>query len=83
MCRAKRWRSLAGAISMPRMDEKQLEDIVLQGTAVLEKLAEIDKVEEFFEAVDSDDFRQAARLMRAAGVDEETISLVIKKMASA
>jgi hypothetical protein len=65
------------------MNEKNLEDIVLQGTAVLEKLAEIDKVDEFFEAVDSDDFRQATRLMRAAGVDEETISLVIKKMADA
>lgn len=63
------------------MDEKDLEDIVLQGTAVLEKLAEIGKVDEFFEAVDSDDFRQATRLMRAAGVDEETISSVIKKMA--
>jgi hypothetical protein len=60
-----------------------LDDIVLQGTAVLEKLAEIDKVDEFFEAVDADDFRQATRLMRAAGVDEETISLVIKKMADA
>ncbi len=65
------------------MNEKDLEDIVLQGTAVLEKLAEIDRVDEFFEAVDSDDFRQATRLMRAAGVDEETISLVIKKMADA
>lgn len=65
------------------MNEKDLEDIVLQGTAVLEKLAQIDKVDEFFEAVDSDDFRQATRLMRAAGVDEETISLVIKKMADA
>ncbi len=65
------------------MDARHLEDIVLQGTAVLEKLAEIDRVDEFFEAVDSDDFRQATRLMRAAGVDEETISMVIKKMADA
>lgn len=51
-----------------------------EGTLVLEKLAQIDKVDEFFEAVDADDFNRASSLMRKAGVDPETIAIVLKKM---
>jgi hypothetical protein len=58
------------------MDEKSFE-----GTLVLENLAQIDKVDEFFEAIDSDDFRKAASLMKRANVDAETIAIVLKKMA--
>lgn len=57
------------------MDESDFE-----GTLVLEKLAEIDKVDEFFEAIDSDDFDKAKSLMKKAKVDSETIAIVIKKM---
>lgn len=60
------------------MDENDFE-----GTLVLEKLAEINKVEAFFEAIDSDDFGKAKSLMKRAGVDAETISIVIKKMGDA
>lgn len=60
------------------MDENDFE-----GTLVLEKLAEIKKVDEFFEAIDSDDFAEAARLMRKARVDQETIEIVLKKMEDA
>ncbi len=60
------------------MDEADFE-----GTLVLEKLAEINKVDEFFEAVDSDDSGQAQRLMRKAGLDVETIEMVLKKMRDA
>ena len=52
-----------------------------EGTLVLEKLAEVDKVDEFFEAVDSDDFDKAKQLMKIAGVDSESIAIVLKKMA--
>ena len=52
-----------------------------EGTLVLEQLARIDKVEEFMEAIDSDDFGRAEALMREAGVDDETIAIVLKKMA--
>ena len=55
----------------------------LEGTLVLEKLAEIGRVEDFFDAVDADDFLRAAALMRRARVDVETISAVLKKMGSA
>lgn len=57
------------------MDENDFE-----GTLVLEKLAEIGKVDAFFEAVDSDDFAKARSLMKRAGIDSETISTVIEKM---
>ena len=57
------------------MDEEDFE-----GTLVLEKLAEINKVDDFFEAVDSDDFAKAAALMKRAGIDSETMSIVLKKM---
>lgn len=54
-----------------------------EGTSVLEKLAQIDKVDDFFEAVDSDDFAKAKSLMKRAGVDLETIAIVLKKMNAA
>lgn len=57
------------------MDEAEFE-----GTLVLEKLAEIDKVEAFFDAVDSDDFGRAKSLMKRAGLDAETIAMVLRKM---
>ena len=60
-----------------------MDELDFEGTLVLEKLALIDTVDAFFEAVDADDFPRAASLMRAAGVDEETIAVVLKKMRAA
>lgn len=57
------------------MDEKDFE-----GTLVLESLAEIGKVDEFFEAIDSDDLQQAIALMKRAKIDNETIAIVVRKM---
>ena len=57
------------------MDESDFE-----GTLVLEKLAEIGKVDDFFDAVDSDDFRKVTSLMKKANIDAETIAIVLKKM---
>ncbi len=54
-----------------------------EGTLVLEKLAEIGKVDIFFDAIDSDDFRKATSLMKRANVDSETIATVLKKMSEA
>lgn len=53
------------------------------GTIVLEQLARIDRVDEFMEAIDSDDERRAASLLRRAGVDAATIHIVIEKMRQA
>jgi hypothetical protein len=60
------------------MDESDFE-----GTLVLEKLAEIDRLEDFFEAIDADDFVRAKSLMKKAGVDSNTIAIVLKKMQDA
>lgn len=50
---------------------------------MLEKLAEIGKIDAFFEAVDSDDFSRARRLMKKAGVSSEEIGLVLRMMKEA
>jgi hypothetical protein len=60
------------------MDSKDFE-----GTLVLEKLAEINKVDEFFDAIDSDDVSKMKSLMKRAGIDSETVSLVLKKLIEA
>lgn len=60
-----------------------MEESDFEGTLVLEKLAEIGKVEAFFEAIDSDDFGRAKSLMRQARVDSQTIAQVLKKMGDA
>jgi hypothetical protein len=60
------------------MDEADFE-----GTLVLEQLAAIGAVDEFFDAVDSDDVPLAAALMKRAKIDAPTIAMVIKKMQQA
>ncbi len=57
------------------MDENDFE-----GTLVLEKLAEIGKVDDFFMAIDSDNMGRAQFLMKKANIDAETIATVLKKM---
>ena len=60
------------------MDETDFE-----GTIVLEQLAAIGKVEDFFDAVDADDVAQATALMKRAGLDASTIAIVVSKMEEA
>ena len=55
-------------------------DADFEGTLVLEQLAAIDKVDEFLDAVDSDDVERATRLMKAARVDRSTIATVVRKI---
>ena len=57
-----------------------MDDTDFEGTLVLEQLASIGKVEDFFDAIDADDTERAAALMRKAEVDAATIATVIKKM---
>lgn len=60
-----------------------MEESDFEGTLVLEKIAEIGKIEAFFEAIDSDDFAKAKALMKRANIDSETIAMVLKKMSDA
>jgi hypothetical protein len=57
------------------MDETDFE-----GTLVLEQLAEIGEVDDFFDAVDADDVPRAIALMKRAGLDASTIATVVRKM---
>ncbi len=60
------------------MDESDFE-----GTLVLEQLAEIGKLEEFFDAIDADDVGRAVSLMKRARLDAATIAIVVAKMEAA
>ena len=51
-----------------------------EGTIVLEQLAAIGRVEDFFDAIDSDDTERAITLMKKAKIDAPTIAIVVKKM---
>jgi hypothetical protein len=51
-----------------------------EGTLVLEQLAAVGEVEDFFDAVDSDDVGRAVSLMKKADLDAETIAMVVRKM---
>ena len=50
-----------------------------EGTLVLEQLATIGKVEDFFDAIDSDDVERATALLRRANIDASTIATVISE----
>jgi hypothetical protein len=58
------------------VDERDFE-----GTLVLEQLAAIGRLEDFFDAVDADDAARAALLMKRAKIDARTIAIVLRKMA--
>lgn len=57
------------------MDEDDFE-----GTLVLEQLAELGMVDDFFEAIDSDDIEEAIKIMKKARVDATTIAIVVEKI---
>lgn len=57
------------------MDEADFE-----GSLVLERLAEINKVDEFFDAIDSDNLGKVTSLMRKAGLDAATIQEVVQRI---
>lgn len=59
---------------------KTMDESDFEGTVVLEKLAGIGKVEDFFDAIDADDFERAKALMKQAGLDVKTVAEVIKQM---
>lgn len=60
------------------MDEQDFE-----GTLVLEALAAIGKVDEFFEAIDADDLGRVVSLMKKAGLDADAIARVTRQIEEA
>ena len=63
--------------------ESTMDEADFEGTLVLEQLAAIDKVDDFFEAIDADDVQRATKLMKTAQVDAATIAIVVRKMEAA
>lgn len=57
------------------MDESNFE-----GTIILERLASLNLVDDFFDAIDSDDKREVVSLLKQAEIDDETITIVIDMM---
>jgi len=57
-----------------------MDETDFDGTLVLEQLAAIGCVEEFFDAIDSDDVERATSLMKKARIDASTIATVVRKM---
>ncbi len=57
------------------MDESNFE-----GTLVLEKIAENNQIDDFYMAIDSDDFDKAKRIMMDSGVSKSEISEVLRMM---
>lgn len=57
-----------------------MEEDDFEGTLILEELATYGLVDDFFEAIDSDDIEEAISLMKKARIDVETIRLVVKKI---
>lgn len=59
-----------------------MDEGAFEGTTVLERLAEVGRLDDFMEAVDDDDVGRAVALMRRAGIDDRTIAIVARKMES-
>lgn len=57
-----------------------MDDTDFEGTLVLEQLAAIGKVEDFFDAIDADDVPRATSLMKRAKIDAATIAIVVRKI---
>lgn len=51
-----------------------------EGTLVLEQLAEVGLVDDFFDAIDSDDIERAIFLMKKARIDASMIATVIEQI---
>lgn len=51
-----------------------------EGTLVLEQLAKVGLVDDFFDAIDSDDIERAISLMKKARIDASTIATVVEQI---
>ena len=55
-----------------------MSEIDFEGTLVLEQLAEHDLLDDFYEAIDSDDIETVIKIMREAKIDSTTIGIVVE-----
>lgn len=57
-----------------------MRDIEFEGSEILEQLAEIDLLDSFMDAIDSDNLGLAVTLMRRAGLNQEAINHVLDEI---
>jgi hypothetical protein len=57
-----------------------MSEIDFEGTIILEKMAEIDLLDDFYEAIDADNLYQVEILLRKADIDDETIEEVLRQI---
>ena len=62
------------------IEAKTVDENDFEGTLVLERIAEVELLDEFFAAIDADNFEEAKTIMRSADIDESTITRVLQKM---
>jgi hypothetical protein len=53
-----------------------------EGSLILEQLTEHGLVDDFLEAIDSDDINKVVSILRKAGVEDSTIKLVLEEIQS-
>ena len=68
-------------LAAPPKNSKPIRYRARSNDATSKKMRFIDKVDDFFEAIDVDNFQKAVSLMERANVDAETIAIVLDKMA--
>lgn len=57
------------------MDESDFE-----GSIILEKLAGLNLLDDFFEAIDSDNLKEVVALLKQAEIDDDTIDEVLNRI---
>ncbi len=58
-----------------------MDECHIEGSLILETLVENGTLDVFYEAIDSDDFLKAKRILENSGFDAETIQWVLSEMA--
>lgn len=53
---------------------------ILEGTLILEKLNELNLLDDFYDAVDEDNLDKVQHIMKRARIDSATITMVLKKI---
>ncbi|MBY0516790.1 MAG: hypothetical protein K2P81_07775 [Bacteriovoracaceae bacterium] len=59
-----------------------MKDQDFEGTLILEELASFGLLQEFYDAIDSDDLTKVISLMRRVDIDQEDILAVLSKIRS-
>ena len=57
-----------------------MNDELLEGTLVLEKLNELNLLDTFYDAVDEDDLIKVQLILKRARIDSATITMILQKI---